>query len=400
MSSLAPPAASPPAAGWGAREVAFSALNLAVVAMLVPPASLAPFFSVCITFVALCRASSTALLPFVRAAGILVALILLLYYKSSALVFNDSLKSAAQALFGAVPAWYSTGFLVPLGASYCFLRFVYALLERGLTPSGFARYYFFAPTFFYGPIMPPQAVLAQRPVFRRADLLEGAGRILFGLLKLGLSSLLQLAVPLSHPAHNYLALNTYSAPALWVGLYLSGIWLYLNFSAFTDLAIGAGRLFGIRIPENFNNPFGAADLTDFWRRWHITLSDWLRACIFNPLAKLLSSRVPGESLFLACGPVLLTMLICGLWHQTTLAYVAWGAQHGAGLAAHQLWIRLLRKRNLGWLREVRGYRFASWALTHTWVALGWALFFPLPEPGFVPGLGLHLLYLKRLFLLG
>jgi alginate O-acetyltransferase complex protein AlgI len=99
-------------------------------------------------------------------------------------------------------------------------------------------------------------------------------------------------------------------------------YFYFDFAGYSDIAIGFGLLIGIKVPENFRNPFLATNVSEFWRNWHITLVDWFRDQVFIPLGGMQGSR------FHAAGLAFLIMVLCGLWHGLTLALLAWGAWHG------------------------------------------------------------------------
>ena len=134
--------------------------------------------------------------------------------------------------------------------------------------------------------------------------------------------------------------------------------LYFDFSGYTDMALGLALMFGVRLPENFRSPYRATSIQDFWRRWHITLSFFLRDYLYIPFG---GSR---HGLPRQVGALLATMTLGGLWHGAGLTFVAWGVIHGAALALHVLW----RRANLAlpdWL---------GWACTFTFVALAWVPF--------------------------
>jgi D-alanyl-lipoteichoic acid acyltransferase DltB (MBOAT superfamily) len=174
-----------------------------------------------------------------------------------------------------------------------------------------------------------------------------------------------------------------SGPWLWVLLYAYALRLYLDFSGYTDIAIGLGRLMGIQLPENFTAPYLKTNLTGFWNSWHMTLANWFRAYFFNPVTRALRS---GRSLplwaILLIGQ-LGTMLLIGLWHGITVNFAIWGLWHGAGLFAHNRWSDWIRPRlpgpgeepRLGWALALGG-----WFLTFHYVVLGW-IWFVIPEPG-------------------
>lgn len=134
--------------------------------------------------------------------------------------------------------------------------------------------------------------------------------------------------------------------------------LYFDFSGYCDMAIGAGLLFNIRLPINFNSPYKALDIQDFWRRWHITLSRWLRDYVYIPLGgnRCSENRVHVN--------LLATFLLGGLWHGASWMFVIWGAAHGAALVVHRLWQQT----------GLRLPKALAWLLTFFFVTATWVLF--------------------------
>src|SRR3546814_7968914 len=130
--------------------------------------------------------------------------------------------------------------------------------------------------------------------------------------------------------------------------------LYFGFSGYSDMAIGASYMFGIRLPLNFHSPYKATSIVEFWRRWHITLSRFLRDYLYIPLGG--SRRGPLRRYV----NLMLTMLLGGLWHGAGWTFIVWGALHGAYLVVNHLWV---------WLRGASPapahplFRLAAWALT-------------------------------------
>lgn len=133
---------------------------------------------------------------------------------------------------------------------------------------------------------------------------------------------------------------SYTGTALILATYAFAFQVYCDFSAYADIAIGAARVLGFRLQENFQQPYYAVSIPDFWRRWHITLYNWLRDYIFYPLSRTLKrSRLSSDSLLVLTLPPMLTMLASGLWHGTNWTFIVWGALHGVFMAGSVLWNR-------------------------------------------------------------
>lgn len=134
--------------------------------------------------------------------------------------------------------------------------------------------------------------------------------------------------------------------------------LYYDFSGYSDMAIGAALMFNIRLPVNFNSPYKAVSIQDFWRRWHITLSTWLRDYLYIPLGG--NRKGPNRSMV----NLFITMLLGGLWHGAGWTFVLWGALHGAALAVHRAW-RVL---------QIELPAFIAWAITFLFINFTWVFF--------------------------
>ncbi|MGE0396553.1 MAG: MBOAT family protein [Kofleriaceae bacterium] len=122
----------------------------------------------------------------------------------------------------------------------------------------------------------------------------------------------------------------FSSPSVWVGVFAYSAQIYYDFSGYTDMAIGLARMFGFHFPENFDHPYLSGNITEFWRRWHISLSTWLRDYLYISLG---GNRKGRARTYLN---LMLTMLLGGLWHGANWTFVAWGALHGIALAVHKL----------------------------------------------------------------
>lgn len=170
----------------------------------------------------------------------------------------------------------------------------------------------------------------------------------------------------------------------WIEVQLFYLWVYLDFSAYSDIAIGIGRLLGLDVPENFARPLLARNIIVFWERWHISLSEWVRRNLFVPVSLVLVRR-DWSKLAAASVAFLVAFLLCGAWHGLTLVFVIWGAMHAVALLLcnyYKAWLarrlsRDVRKRydEHPLVRVVAtAITFEYVALSLTWVRRGWEVF--------------------------
>ncbi len=220
----------------------------------------------------------------------------------------------------------------------------------------------FFPTTLAGPITRVETLLNQFEKPKQLDAAAG-GRALF-LIAIGLVKKLLIA--------DYLAGNlinrVFDSPKLYTGaetliaVYAYAFQLYYDFSGYTDIAIGSALLLGIKLPANFNRPYAAENIADFWRRWHITLSNWLRDYLYFSL--------PGKRIkFFAYLNLVITFVIGGLWHGASWNFVVWGALHGIGLAGLRLW-QVWR----GNAKATGFWRYFYIVLTFHYVTFAWVFF--------------------------
>jgi len=276
-----------------------------------------------------------------------------------------------------------------LGFSYLAFRLIHALRDfqsNKLPPASaeeFSVYALFYPAVTAGPIDRLQRFL---PDLRRAgqseaveDTIQGGKRIFYGIIKkFVLADSLAL---ISINSQNAFQAN--STAWMWVMLYAYAFRLFFDFSGYTDIAIGLGRLAGIRLPENFDQPYLKPNLTAFWNSWHMTLAQWFRAYFFNPLTRSLRSRYrafPAWSIILI--GQLSTMILIGLWHGITWSFFAWGAWHGSGLFIHNRWVEWRRSRAPAVVDSPSGSKisgFMGGLVTFHFVLLGW-VWFAMPDP--------------------
>ena len=188
----------------------------------------------------------------------------------------------------------------------------------------------FFPTIVAGPITRVAELVKQ---FAAAPSLSPAdgGRAFF-LIGLGL---MKKALIADYLAANFVnrvfdTPNLYSGAEALIAVYAYSLQLYFDFSGYTDIARGVAQLLGIRLPINFDRPYLAANMTEFWRRWHITFSNWLRDYLYFSLPGKRTKVMPYLNL-------VITMILGGLWHGVTWNFAIWGALHGSALAATRLW---------------------------------------------------------------
>jgi len=154
---------------------------------------------------------------------------------------------------------------------------------------------------------------------------------------------------------------SYSGFEVIISIYAYALQIYCDFSGYTDIALGAALLLGFRLPKNFNHPYKATSLSDFWRRWHISLSTWLRDYLYIPLGGNQNGKIRTYI------NLLITMLIGGLWHGAALKYIIWGGLHGLGLIVNRL-IKHISKESSQVSRVV------GWILTFHFVVITWVVF--------------------------
>lgn len=255
---------------------------------------------------------------------------------------------------------------LPLGISFitfqkiAFLVDIYTGRVNSFTFRSYSLFVFFFPQLIAGPIVHYREMM---PQFEKAtgrfvaeDLAVGAGLFFFGLLKKVIlaDGIASYVTPVYAAAANGEPVTLIYAWVATVGFTLQ---VYFDFSGYSEMALGAARCFGIRLPMNFNSPLRATSIIDFWTRWHITLVRFLTAYVFNPMAFALTRRRLDSGLTTISGartswsafasvlvlPTMLTMFLSGLWHGAGYGFVVWGLLHGCYLVINHAW-RLYRAR--------------------------------------------------------
>jgi len=310
--------------------------------------------------------------------GISLNVLLLVGFK-----YLSFLLATAAAWFGwawAVPTaqWTTENLIVPLGLSFfCFECIAYLIdVYRGAPAAQsflkFSAYKLFFPKLLSGPITRYHAMAGQMqgqsmPAIDR--LADGLWLIASGAIKKGLLAD-NLGIVVEPILQN---LERAGSGDLWLALFAYGFQLYLDFSGYVDMARGTAILLGFNLPVNFDFPYLATSIADFWRRWHMTLGDWLRNYLYFPLG---GSR---KGLARTCLNLISVMAIAGLWHGAAWGFVVWGLWHGVALVINRLNDALAARTpplKRFW-QSTQGVA-AAWLLTQLAVFLGW-IFFRLPN---------------------
>lgn len=278
-------------------------------------------------------------------------------------------------------------FYVALGLSFLFLKvFSYSWLFlkghiKQATLGGFLAYCLFFPAYLSGPIYEYEEFHSQlarkyTPNETAFNILKGTKRIILGWFKVSV---------LERFISNYTFFNVGENMLLdmprWaavLSIYITLFDLYLNFSGAIDMALGASKCLGLDLPENFAYPFTARNMVDFWQKWHITFSNWLRKYIFLPLSKFLFSikHLPVDDDWVAAFSLGATFSMMGIWHGLKPTDLAYGAFHGIGVFAALAWGQWLKKK--GYLERYMKnpfIHFAAWAITMNYVSFGLILFY-------------------------
>ena len=288
---------------------------------------------------------------------------LLAYFKYANFIVIQLNELGTAVGLGTI-AWTTIG--LPIGISFfTFQSMSYTIdLARGRAehlrnPLDFALYVALFPQLICGPIVRYHEISDQirerRP--RLDDFAAGAVRFVHGLVKKVVVA--DAAGALADAAFSLPAGQLTTATA-WLGVGAYTLQIYFDFSGYSDMAIGLGRLFGFTFPENFRRPYSAISITDFWRRWHITLSSWLRDYLYIPLG---GNRGGPRATYRNLG---LVFLLTGLWHGANWTFLWWGVYHGALLSIERLTgQRPTDRASMEWPRRI----LVLWL-----VMLGWVIF--------------------------
>lgn len=259
---------------------------------------------------------------------------------------------------------------LPIGVSfYTFqsLSYIIDIYKREIKPAenfyDYAFYMTFFPHLVAGPIVRAKFFLPQiykDITYNKQQVSDGFYLIIRGLIKKAI-----IADYLSQ--YNDLIFNNakgYSDLECLVGMYSYAIQILCDFSGYSDIAIGLAKLMGYELGENFNSPYRSLNLTEFWRRWHISLSSWLRDYIYIPLGGNRKGKIRQDT------NLFLTMLIAGFWHGASWNFIFWGGMHGLGLLADKTIKKIIPKN----IFESSYFKIFGWLITFHFVCFLWIFF--------------------------
>jgi alginate O-acetyltransferase complex protein AlgI len=321
--------------------------------------------------------SEGSLRKFLFWSSVILNLGILLYFKYMNF-FYDQFAFVLKAIGSKPGTW--TQMIMPLGISFItFQKLAYTFdVKKNVSPpfrkiQDYALYIFMFPQLLSGPILRPGQISGQitnRVENETTDIrLTGFYRFMIGLAKKVL-----IADVLAVYVNQVFSLGPMqlSSGLAWMGAFAYTFQVYFDFSGYTDMALGLGLLLGFRLPENFNNPYISGSITEFWKRWHMTLSSWLRDYLFLPLAYSTSRALPKEKyLNLRTDKVIyliatsVTFLLCGFWHGAAWTFILWGAYQGVFLIFDRLFLLKFFKKT---------GKIPARIITFFIIVIGWVLF--------------------------
>jgi D-alanyl-lipoteichoic acid acyltransferase DltB (MBOAT superfamily) len=209
----------------------------------------------------------------------------------------------------------------------------------------FINYIFFFPAFISGPINRYNHFCTQLKLNNdnlKSDLQKGLERIIHGLFKKFVLCTIIFPYTIVNLEKPIFDLNGLQ---ILIGCYAYAFYFYFDFSGYSDVAIGSAKIMGIELPENFDNPFFKKNIQQLWANWHISFTSWLTDYIYWPLSKKLRNLLyfKKRPVFLSNFSIIVTFIVCGMWHGDTIYFVLWGLYHGVGLAVLNTYKKYKRK---------------------------------------------------------
>lgn len=336
------------------------------------------------------KKSSKQFKPWLLGVGVGLNLSLLLFFKYMPFASSTIANLTGWQAGNDIATWATQNIIAPISISFFSFEMISYQVDifRGAPPAkeflNFAVYKTFFPKLLSGPIVRyqefvPQLVSRSHP--KAEDMMDGLWLIACGAFKKGviadnLGQLVDLSLGNVERA---------GSGDLWLALCGFALQIYFDFSGYIDVAKGSALILGFKLPENFDFPYFAASISEFWRRWHMTLGDWLRDYVYIPLG---GSR---RGLVMTCLNLVFVMLIAGIWHGANWGFVIWGVWHGLLLAGHRVFMSINVRFDalLAFWKTLAGQILAI-AITQAVVLVSWI-------PFRLPKLADMQLMLQRLF---
>ncbi|MFC5704402.1 MBOAT family O-acyltransferase [Cohnella faecalis] len=282
--------------------------------------------------------------------------------------FNFFIDSANQLLNEFGTSLPLLSIILPVGISFITFEVMSYVIDvyRGENKSSksfidLALLVSFFPHLIAGPILKPKHFLPQLKEeikIRASNIITGSQIFIFGLIKK-----LLIADRLAYFVDPVFANpQQYSSSTVWLAVIAYAIQIYCDFSGYSDMAIGSAKMLGFDIPKNFNLPYLSRNVTEFWRRWHISLSSWLREYLYFSLG---GNRKGKAMTYIN---LIIVMVLGGLWHGASWNFVIWGMLHGIGLVVHKLFMKIKFERSY------IAYSFFSWLITFLFICITWVFF--------------------------
>jgi len=294
--------------------------------------------------------------------SIAAVIILLSFFKYSYLqeLFSQNILEGKLAV---------GGYIFIIGISYLSFKMMHFLIEsfkkniKGINFLNFLNYIFFFSSFISGPINRYNQFSEQLSSILnntlKEDLKAGSERIIHGLFK---------KIVLCTILYPYTLVNIKAGIAdagankILLGLYAYTLFFYFDFSGYTDIALGSARIMGLALPENFNNPFMKKNIQQLWANWHMSLTGWLTDYIYWPLCKKLRKLdyMKKNPILLSNISIIVTFIICGMWHGETANFIIWGAYQGVGLAVLNIYQKYKRKVRNEAIKKYYQSKYSEW----------------------------------------
>ncbi|MEN6350046.1 MAG: MBOAT family O-acyltransferase [Syntrophomonas sp.] len=305
--------------------------------------------------------------------GIALNVFNLLFFKYTFFILGNLEKVFSLHLLNQIPIFQHL--LLPIGISFYTFELIAYLVdvyhEKTEAPRSWLIFWVFISFFPHrvaGPIMRAKDLI---PRISNLPSLDVSATVKLGLayLSMGLFKKIVITDYLAASANNFFASGaSLNSSAAWIAAYFYTFQIYYDFSAYSEMAVGIGYLFGIKLDLNFKTPYLSANATEFWKRWHITLSNWIRDYLYIPLG---GSRLGISRKYIN---LFIAMAISGLWHGAAWTFVIWGMYHGMLLIIHNIYRQWNKPMFLQRFMGTRLYHALVVLLTFHLVCIGWVFF--------------------------